>query len=441
MNSPEKPYAVIGAGPAGLAVARNLDKLGIPFIGFEMGGTVGGLWNIDGPRSTMYQSAHLISSRDMTAFKEFPMGADVADYPHHSEVFRYFQAYAEHFGLKTKYRFETEVVSVRPAAGGPDDGWLIDVRPAGGSSDGACTERVGGVIIANGTLSEPNMPSIVGRFDGRLMHSAEYKRADIFEGKRVLIVGAGNSACDIAVDAVHRARSVSMSVRRGVHFVPKYVFGRPADTVGGKIRLPFRLKQRIDTVLLKWFTGDPQRFGFPRPDHRFYESHPVVNSLVLHHLGHGDIRLFGDIVRFEGKTVVFKDGNRHDVDLVLMATGYRLHFPFIDNALLNWRGVCPHLYLNAFHPRYNNLFVAGMVEAAGLGWEGRNEQAELIARYIQAIGRRTAAALAFKKVKQEPFAGMNGGVPYLKLDRMAYYVHKDTYRRALRRHIRELKAA
>src|SRR5690606_10426219 len=140
-----------------------------------------------------------------------------------------------------------------------------------------------------GTLAEPNIPRFEGSFSGEIWHTSKYKSATQLAGKRVLIVGAGNSGCDIAVDAVHHARSVDISVRRGYYFVPKYVFGQPADSVGGKLTLPPWLKQRIDSTILKWFTGDPVRFGFPKPDYRMYESHPVVNSLILYHIGHGDV--------------------------------------------------------------------------------------------------------------------------------------------------------
>ena len=94
----------------------------------------------------------------------------------------------------------------------------------------------------------------------------------------MLVVGAGNSGCDIAVDAVHHAASVDISVRRGYHFVPKYVFGKPADTLNQGRPLPPRIKQAIDSRVLKMFTGDPVRLGFPEPDHKLYESHPIVNS-------------------------------------------------------------------------------------------------------------------------------------------------------------------
>lgn len=420
-------YAVIGAGPSGLAAARNLQKLGLPFTGFETYADVGGLWNIANPRSTVYESAHLISSKRMTEFAEFPMADSVADYPSHRELCGYFAAFADHFGLREHYCFNTRVLQVEPVGEGAAPLWRV--RWSEGDGGEAHEALFKGVIIANGTLAEPNMPRFEGRFEGELLHTSAYKSAALFEGKRVLVVGAGNSGCDIAVDAVHRAAKVDISVRRGYYFVPKYVFGKPADTVGG-LKLPPWLKQKIDSVILQWFTGDPVRFGFPRPDYKMYESHPVVNSLILHHLGHGDIAVKADIARFEGKTVHFKDGSQGDYDLVLAATGYKLHYPFIARELLNWQGMAPQLYLNIFAPRFDNLAVMGMIEASGIGWQGRYEQAELIARAFKASGSDKGAQFAARKAGPAP--DLTGGFKYLKLERMAYYVHKDTYRAAVR---------
>jgi hypothetical protein len=439
MTGTESKFALIGAGPMGLATARNLQRFEIPFDGFESHHDVGGLWDIANPHSTVYDSAHLISSKRMTELREFPMRDSDPDYPDHRTVCRYFRDFADHFGLRDCYHFNTRVQEVRRDG----KGWQVTTERSSESSGGdgtTSTHRYRGVLIANGTLSEPNLPRFDGEFDGELLHACRYKSPEIFEGKRVLVVGAGNSGCDIAVDAVHRAREVAISVRRGYHFVPKYVFGKPADAVGGGLRLPRFLKQRIDKFLLSWFTGDPVALGFPPPDHRLYESHPIVNSLILYHLGHGDLEVKADIARFDGKTVHFKDGSHGAYDLILLATGYQLHYPFIDRAELNWRGSAPHLYLNCFHPESDNLFVMGMVEAAGLGWEGRSEQAELVARFLRECDRDSAAARRFRRLKQEPFPDMRGGFEYLQLDRMAYYVHKDTYRNTVRRHLRELGA-
>lgn len=426
MSTKDK-YCIIGAGPSGLAGAKNLKDHNIPFDGYEASSEVGGLWNINNEYSTMYESAHLISSKRMTEFKDYPMKDSVADYPSHRELFIYFNDYANHFGLKEHFTFNTKVIKTEPEG----DFWKVTL-------DNGETKLYKGLIIANGTLSHPNIPEFKGKFDGEMFHSKEYKSAAVFEGKRVLIVGAGNSGCDIAVDAIHRAEKVSLSMRRGYHFVPKYVFGKPADTLGGLFKFPPSIKQRIDKTMLKWFTGDPQRVGFPEPDHKLYEAHPIVNSLVLYYAGHGDIDVKKDIDRLEGKKVYFVDGSSEEYDLILLATGYKLYYPFIDKTLLNWKGACPNLYLNVFHPERNNLFVLGMIEASGIGWEGRNEQAKLVAKFIYHNEQKDGKAQKFVQTKKEPFPALNGGFNYLKLDRMAFYVHKDTYREAVTKAINSL---
>lgn len=426
-------YAVIGAGPMGLATARNLDKYGLPFMGFELHADVGGLWDIDNPHSTMYESAHLISSRHMTEFAEFPMAPSIAAYPHHAELKDYFRDYARHFGLYEHYRFNTRVVQVERA----DPGWWVTSE----DDSERRTEHFEGVLIANGTLHHPRWPKLPGEFTGELMHSCDYRHPELFDDKRVLIVGCGNSACDMAVDAVHRARSVDLSVRRGYYFLPKFIAGRPTDTLGGGLPLPRRLKQKLDATLIRLVVGRPSDYGLPDPDYRMYEAHPVINSLVLHHLGHGDITPRADIADMQGKTVTFRDGTTGDYDLVLLATGYHLHYPFIDDQYLNWGDDgAPELYLNCLHPEYDDLFVMGMIEAAGLGWEGRNEQAELVALYLRQLHEDKASARQLRERKQRHAADrLDGGFDYLQLERMAYYVHKDSYRKAVAGEIRRLQ--
>lgn len=420
-------FALIGAGPMGLAMAKVLNEQGVPFQGFELHSDVGGLWDIDAPHSTMYESAHLISSKSMTEFTDFPMRVDVAEYPSHRDMRDYFRDFAKHFDLYKDYAFNCEILSCVPL-GSADDGWCLTWRDADGVEQ---SDIFAGVLIANGTLAEPNIPTFKGTYTGEQIHSAQYRDPRQFADKRVLIVGAGNSGCDIAVDAIHHGLSCDISMRRGYYFVPKYVFGKPADTMGGAIRLPMWLKRRIDGMILKWFVGDPQKYGFPKPDYALYESHPVVNSLILFHAGHGDLEVRADINRLEGKTVHFVDGTQADYDMILTATGYLLHYPFIDDALLNWQGAAPHLYLNCMHPDRDDLFVLGMVEASGLGWQGRHEQAEMVARYIKEIKTGSAGARKLKAEKSAGFERATGGMAYLKLDRMAYYVDKATYRKAV----------
>jgi hypothetical protein len=425
-------YAVIGAGPSGLAAARALQKRGIGVDGYEASHDVGGLWDISNPRSTMYESAHLISSRTTTEFADFPMRSTV-DYPGHRALHEYFRDYTEHFDLRPLFRFDTRVTRLEPRDGGWD---LTALGP-----DGEQTRWYAGVVLANGTLAKPNIPSFPGTFTGELLHTSAYKSASQLTGKRVLLIGAGNSGCDIAVDAVHHAVSVDMSVRRGYYFVPRYLFGKPSDTLNQGKPLPARIKQALDSRVLRAFTGDPVRFGFPKPDYRIYESHPIVNTLILNHLGQGDLRVRADVERFDGDTVHFRDGTSGEYDLVLLATGYTLDYPFVDRAHLQWQGATPRLFLNMFPAAFNGLYVMGMIEASGIGWQGRYEQADLLAAYLAAVERDPASAQRFRaRVTGAPWPDLTGGYRYLGLDRMAYYVNKDAYRGAVRREKQDLEA-
>lgn len=414
------PYAIIGAGPSGLAAARALQKEGLSFIGFEKHSDVGGLWDINNPHSTMYKTAHLISSKRMTEFSEFPMKEEVADYPSHADLLEYFHDFANHFGLKKDFIFNADVTSIIRES---DQTWKIE---AGGKS-----YQVAGVILATGTLHYPNLPQQEG-FSGESIHSSKYKSPEIFKDKRVLVVGCGNSACDIAVDAIHHAKSVSISVRRGYHFVPKYIFGKPADTMG-KANIPSFIQRPVQKKILKAFMGSPENYGFPKPDHDLFESHPIVNSLILYHAGHGDIKVRPDIEKMDKKVVHFKDGQAEEYDLILWATGYKLKYPFIDQHLLNWQKASPDLYLKIFHPQMDNLFIVGMIEALGLGWQGRYEQAELVATYLKQKENNAAGFTRFNSLKLKPL-DLSGNIKYLKLDRMSYYVHKPTYLNELKKH-------
>ena len=440
MNKPARSedrskFALIGAGPMGLAMAKVLNEAGIAWQGFELHSDVGGLWDIDGPKSTMYETAHLISSKRMTEFSDFPMAEDVPEYPSHAQLKKYFADFADHFGIRENFKFDTEVLKTEPL-GADGDGWRVTWRTGNGKEESA---EFAGILIANGTLSEPNMPTFEGKFGGELIHSSEYRYPTQFTGKRVLIIGAGNSGCDIAVDAIHHGKSCDISMRRGYYFVPKYIFGKPADTMGGLIKLPMWAKRKIDGMILKWFVGDPQKYGFPKPDYQLYESHPIVNSLVLFHAGHGDIKVQPDIDHFEGKTVHFKDGSSADYDMIVAATGYTLHYPFIDRELLNWQGDAPNLFMNCMHPERDDLFVLGMIEASGLGWQGRHEQAEMVARYLSGLRSKHPEALKIQQEKRGKFERLTGGMDYIDLPRMAYYVDKATYRNAVSQKIKALK--
>lgn len=387
-------YCVVGAGAAGLAAAKNLKARGIPFEVLEREDEVGGLWNYGRAHSAVYASTHLISSKPMTEFPDFPMPDDYPDYPHHRQVLAYLKAYARHFGLYEHIAFKTTVQRLEPGA----RGWQVTTSGPAGRE----VRRYRGVIIANGHLWDPRYPRYPGTFDGQVLHSKDYKTPEVLKGKRVLVVGAGNSGCDIAVEAAQHAERAFHSLRRGYHFIPKYLFGLPTDQVGERslrLGLPLGLRRLLTSGLIYLVQGSPQRFGLPKPDHRLLESHPIVNSQLVYQLGHGNLTPKPDVAALDGSEVRFADGSTETIDLIIYATGFKLSFPFINKAQLNWQGEGPRLYLHAFHPQYDTLFVVGMLQPdSGLFWL-MDTQCQLIARFIEAQEKAPQKAARFRALK------------------------------------------
>lgn len=410
-------WLVIGAGPAGLAALKSFRQAGLAVEGVDGNADLGGQWLFGAPSSAVYASTHLISSKRTTAFADYPMPEDWPAYPSHAQVLAYLRGFAGQFGLYPLIRFNTRVQALTRTAGG---GWRAAF------SDGSARDY-DGVVIANGHLTDPLQPQIPGSFSGLLLHAKDYKSADIFAGRRVLVAGMGNTGCDIVVDAIHRASSVLWSVRGGNHFVPKFLAGRPADEANHRKKrfiLPPRLRAMLHEPLLRLLVGPPERFGLPKPRHRLYDRTPIVNSLVLQHLGQGDVSLRRPIRAFRGDTVVFEDGREDAVDVVLLATGYRITFPFLaDLAPLNWQAArdAPRLYRNIFPPEDNNLFVAGLLEGAGVGWAGRALQTDLIAAYLTARQQRPQAAAAFRaRIAAGCAAGTGSGEHGIFVDFLSY---------------------
>lgn len=411
-----RPYCVIGAGPAGLAAARWLHALDIPFEGFERNPDVGGIWNIGFQGSPMYESAHFISSKTLSGFRDFKMPEAYPDYPSHRQVLRYIESYADHFDLRRHFRFGVSIDFARPHG----EGWTVRLH------DG--TEReYAGLITAVGCEWRPFVPSFRGSFEGEILHSRDYKHPRQFEGRRVLIVGAGNSGCDIACDASRSAGKALISLRRGYYFIPKHIFGRPADVFGEEgPHLPYFIERPILQGLLRLLNGDVTRLGLPRPDHSILESHPVMNTQILHALGHGDIEVRADIQELRGREVVFVDGKVDTVDLILLATGYVRGVPFLAPGVLADDDVSD-LFLNVFHRREKNLFVLGHFTADGGAYPLIDRQAELVAR-VALARRRGVPCPRFERAFSGRPPDFRGGVRYQDVRRMSNYLKTRSYR-------------
>ena len=357
---------VIGAGASGLAAVKNLREQGFAVDCYERETSVGGAWNWRHDRSPIYAGTHLISSRPLTEFPDFPMPDTWPDYPHHAQVLSYLERYAAHFGLTEHVWFGTEVASVLPVG---DGRWDVTTHGTGGGK--ARVQRYAAVVVANGHNWAPRRPSVPGEFTRELIHACAYKDPAILRGRKVLIIGGGNTGCDIAVDAAQQAATVWHSTRRGYWYAPKYVFGRPADQVNAgtlKWRLPLRLRQWIFQRVLRLVVGDMTRYGVPTPDHRPFESHPIVNSQLAYYLGHGRITAVPDVARFDGPAVELSDGRWIEPDLVITATGYQPRFEFLAPELLDIdEDGRPDLHLHAFARRHPTLAVVGMLQPdAGL---------------------------------------------------------------------------
>ncbi len=420
-------YAIIGAGPSGLSCAKVFLDLGIPFQGYEASDSVGGLWNFENPNSPLYPNVHLISSRKRTEFKHFPMKGIPEDYPHHKKVFQYLKDYAQHFNLSHFFDLNTRVKQVTRLENGY---WKL-------STETGKEAIYKGIVIASGIHTYPKYHEIKGEFAGKLIHSAQIKDFHPFTNRKVLVIGAGNSGCDIACDLSRITAQVGLSMRSGNYIIPKYILGKPADRITPGINLPVRMKQFMHEKFLDFISGKPDVFGLPKPDCRIYEKHPIINSELKYQIGHGHIHVYPEVTKFEGHTVHFEDNTSDKFDDIITATGFSVNYPFLDKIHLNWESGCPQLYLNIFNKDRKNLFVMGLVSSLGLGWEGRYQQALIIGKYIKARAISHPTASNFE-AQMHSSPDLHGGYDYKMGPDTQYYVHNQTYLKHLKKGIKSL---
>jgi hypothetical protein len=430
LDSATERVCVIGAGPCGLAAIKALRDRNIACDAFERNNDVGGNWYFGTPNSSIYRSTHLISSKRLTEYADFPMPKGYPPFPSHEQVLAYLRAYAREFGLYDNIQFGSAVESVLSAQGG----W--DVQIAGE----AAPRRYSRVVIANGHHWSPRTPNYKGEFTGAVIHSHDYKSPEVVHGKRVLVIGAGNSGCDIAVEAAQHASAAFISVRRGYHFLPKFMHGKPIDILGlnlQRARFPLWLRRCISGILVRTVLGPPHRFGLPKPDHKLFETHPIINSQLFYQLGHGRIRAKPDVAEFDGGHVRFVDGTSESIDLIISATGYDVRFPFIDSEYLCVREGIPDLYLFGFHPQRDDLFVIGMIQPNGGLWPLAELQAKITAAFIETDLAGNGAAEKFRRRKQTVAMKLNGGIHFLATPRHRLEVDYYTYRKHLRKLLAE----
>jgi cation diffusion facilitator CzcD-associated flavoprotein CzcO len=298
---------IIGARSSGITAAQVMEARGVDFDCFELGSEVGGNWRYgnDNNLSSAYESLHINTSRQQMEYAAYPMPASLPDYPSHWQIAQYFDDFVDHFGLREKITFRTEVVQVQPVDGGRG-GYDVTIRPREAEGPEVQTRRYDDVIVANGHHWDPRWPEPgfpgAESFPGEQIHAHHYRTPEPLVGKRVLVLGIGNSACDIAVESSRVAASTDLAMRRGAHIVPKYLLGVPTDrlTDSPLARGPFKLQQWSMAALLRLTQGKVTDYGLPEPDHAVLHAHPTVSQDLLNRLGHGDITVRPNIDRFEG---------------------------------------------------------------------------------------------------------------------------------------------
>ncbi|MEO6886652.1 MAG: NAD(P)-binding domain-containing protein [Jatrophihabitantaceae bacterium] len=361
---------VIGAGSSGIAACQVLHERGIDFDCYETGSQVGGNWRYlnDNEMSSAYRSLHINTSRQIMEYACFPMNDEYPTYPNHVQIAHYFDAFVNHFGFRDRIQFRTSVAKVAPAATGR--GWDVTVRRRG--EEGERTTHYGAVLVANGhhwdaRLPEPAFPG-ADTFTGIQLHSHDYKTFDGFEGKRVLVLGIGNSACDIAVETQKVSARTFLAMRRGAHVIPKYIFGIPTDhlTTSPIARVGwFPLRRAMLSATMFLARGNVTKYGLPKPDHKIASAHPTISDDLLTRLGHGDIAVKPNIERLEGDKVYFVDGTCEQIDVVVYCTGYKITFPFFDGAVIDAQDNEISLFHRVVDPEHDGLYFIGLVQPLG----------------------------------------------------------------------------
>jgi cation diffusion facilitator CzcD-associated flavoprotein CzcO len=419
---------IIGAGSSGIAACQVLQARGIEFDCFEKGSGVGGNWRYgnDNGMSSAYRSLFINTSRAMMEYATYPMPDEYPDYPHHTQIARYFEDYVDHFGFRDRIAFRTEVTRVQPVG----DRWEVTL-------DGGETRSYDAVIVANGHHWDPKYPEppFPGQasFTGEQLHSHWYREADErFVDRRVLVLGIGNSATDIASETSRVSRMTYLATRRGAYVLPKFIGGVPLDQLAPSWanRLPFQLTRPLLMKQVNQVQGTMQSYGLPQPDHKLGQAHPTVSADLLDRIGHGRITPKPNIERIEGSTVHFVDGSSEQIDTIVWCTGYRITFPFLDDSVIGTAGNQVSLYRRVVHPDRPGLYFLGLVQPLGAIMPIAERQAEWIADLLEGDAALPAPERMRRAIEREDRKLRKR---YVASTRHTIQVDFHTYMRALAR--------
>ncbi len=367
---------VIGAGSSGITAVKALHDRGVPFDCFEKSDRVGGNWVLGNRNgmSSSYSTLHINTSRERMEYADLPMPSSYPDFPRHDQIACYFDQYVNRFGLRETISFQRGVERAQRSADGV---WEVTL-------DGGETRLYHALIVANGHHWDPRWPepAIPGEFLGEIMHSHQYTDPSQLVGRRVVVVGMGNSAMDIAVDASYHAASTRLVARKGVHVVPKYILGKPLDAGVRPTRMPFTWMLRGLAPVLRATVGPMDRYGLPLPDHRLGQAHPTVSSRILDRLAHGAIEVRPEIAELRGESILYSDGTEERADLIVYCTGYKISFPFLDESVIGAPENELILYKRIFPADRAGLYFIGFVQPWGAIMPIAEAQSRIVADHL-----------------------------------------------------------
>ena len=375
----DKKICVIGAGPSGITAIKNIVEGGFQVKAFDFNSDVGGNWiyNDKETHSSVFETTHIISSKSLSQFEDFHFSDNVADYPSHDELRQYFQSYAKNFGLYKYIQFNTLVKKCERLE---DNNWEVTTSYKNKES----VEVFSDLVVCNGHHWKPNVPKYSGNFNGSLIHSHNYKKASPFINKNVLVIGGGNSACDVAVETSRVSNKTFLSWRRGYRIIPKFFMGKPSDVFASYMSfLPISIRSKLAGFLAYLTNGSNSNYGLLKPEHKFGETHPTINSELLYKIRHGKIFPKNDINFLKDDYVYFKDGSQEKIDVIIACTGFVLSHPFFNKNFIDYTKGPVSLYLKMFHPDYDNLFFIGMFQPFGCIWPGSEQQSKLLSLALQ----------------------------------------------------------
>lgn len=373
---------VVGAGPAGLAAGVELTRAGVDWVGFEQRPGPGGVWSThDTPGLThAWPSLSLNSPRGWFELRGHPMPRSYPDFPTAAQVGSYLDGAVDHFGIRDRIRFGTAVTRVVPAG---DGSWHVTL-------DSGERRRFDAVVVANGHHDEPLLPNFPGHFEGGQRHSRDYRTREPYAGRRVLVVGFGNSGSQIAVDVSQVASDTVLAVRRGGYVLPQRARGLRIDRampawLGFLVNayLPHAVAGPLLTAYYRAVVGPPTRSGLPRPDHHFGAALPTVSAALPELVARGRVRVRPQVARLAGHVVEFVDGSREEVDEIIHCTGFRTTTPFLDPEVFSAVDNRVPLHRRIFHPDHPSLYFVGLLQAVGWGFLPLFEsQARLVTAHL-----------------------------------------------------------